>query len=197
MIHRSVAAATVSLLLAIGSTDLHAQNPLGFELRGGLASPSGELDESPLERGVGFEGSVSYRFQPRLSAYFGWDWWRFEADEGFAGAGVDLEETGFAFGLRYDQPFSGRRESGPGFWIRGGGTADHFELEDADGRIIADSGYGPGWEVGAGLSLPWAGWRLTPGVRVRYLSRDVEVESRRFNLGLRTFAFEFGVAHAF
>ncbi len=197
MTNRFVVLAVTALLITAASTELRAQRPLGFELRGGIASPSGELDDSQLQRGIGFEGSVSYRLQPRLSAYFGWDWWRFAADEAFAGAGVDLEETGFAFGLRYDRPLPGRRDSGPGVWLRAGGTADHFELEDADGRIIADSGYGPGWEVGAGLSLPWAGWRLTPGVRVRYLSRDVEVNDRRFNLGLRTYAFEFGVAHAF
>lgn len=197
MTYRAISLAAFALFTLYSGQGLEAQSRLGFEIRGGLGSPNGELDATDLERGFGFEGSVSYRLLPHLATYLGWDWWRFPADDAFAGPGVDLEETGYAFGLRFEHPFAGEEGNGPAWWIRAGGTADHFELEDGDGELISDSGHGLGWEVGGGLSLPVGSWRFTPGVRLRSLRRDIEVDTRQLEVELHTLAFEVGFARGF
>jgi len=158
------------------TTTASAQDRWAFELRSGAALPTEDVGTDELGMGFGFDGTLQYRFQPHLAAYAGWDWMRFSPETSFAGDEIDFEETGYAFGLRFQHPFSG--EEGPvGWWLRAGGTYDHLELEDADGEIIADSGHGFGFELGAGVAVALGDrFTLTPGARFRSLSRDVETE---------------------
>jgi hypothetical protein len=167
-------AGLAGLILLTTAAPTEAQSRWGAELRGGAAVSTQDLGDAELSTGVAFDGTVRFRLQPHLSAYAGWDWVHFSTDDGFAGE-VDVEETGYVFGVRFDHPFGG--EVGTrGFFLRAGATVAHLELEDEEGEIVADSEHGLGWEAGAGVWLELSErWQLTPGVRYRALSRDLEL----------------------
>lgn len=187
-------ATTLAMLFPASSAD--AQERWAFELRAGAALPTQDVGSDELGTGMSLEGTLRYRFLPHLGAYAGWDWVRFAPETSFAGDNVDFEETGYAFGLRFEQPFSDTTPiSG---WVRAGGIYDHLELEDDAGSIIADSGHGFGFEAAAGVALR-AGerWSVTPGLRYRSLSPDVEVGDVTTEVDLRYIALELGVALLF
>lgn len=190
-------AAALGLLLAASPAE--SQDRWGVELRGGGGVAAQDIGTPEVSyANFGFEGTVRYRFQPHLAVYAGWDWISFRPDDGLEGIEDDFEETGYAFGLRFEHPFSGETGEGPAYWLRAGGTYDHVEVEGEEGEIVADSGHGLGWEAGAGVSLGLGDtWRLTPGVRYRSLSRDVTVGALEIPLDLDYFLFEVGFARTF
>lgn len=160
----------------------YSQDRWEFEVRGGAAFPTVDVGDVPLDTGFGFEGIFHYRFLPHVGAYAGWDWMHFSGESG----DVDVEETGYAFGLRFEHPFGGETGAGLAYWLRGGATVGHVELEDEAGDITADSGHGLGWEVGAGLSMQLGGHaRFRPGVRYRSLSRDLDLGAGEQGVDLR------------
>lgn len=184
----------VMLFLFLGATFLQGQNPWTFDVRAGVAVPTQDIGEDELDTGFGFEGTIAYRVLPHLSAYGGWDWHKFGSEESFAGADADFEETGYAFGLRFEHPFAGESGDGPAFRLRGGATINHLEVEDQNGDLVADSDHGLGWEAGAGITLPLSDdWRLSPGARYRSLSRDLTVGDVTTEVDLRYVALELGV----
>ena len=73
-----------------------------------------------------------------------------------------------------------------------------MELENEAGDIISDTGHGFGYEVGGGLTVP-LGIRssLTPGVRYRSLSRDLEVGTASGSARLSYITLGTGVAISF
>jgi len=192
-------ATSVLALGVAGVTPAAAQDSKwALDLSAGLAAPSSEVQGDDLGTGLGFEGAFSYQLRQHLFAYAGWDWRRFAPDESFAGSDVDFEETGYAFGLRFDHPFGGEEGDGATYRIRAGATLNHVELEDADGELISDSGHGLGWEVGAGVTLPLGGrWRLVPEARFRATDREVEVGASTFDVPLHYFSFDLGFSRSF
>lgn len=192
-----LAVATTGLLLASGAPPIEAQGLWSVEVRGGVAVSTADLVSDDLGTGIHLDGTVAYRFADHLGAYAGWDWTHFNPDDSFAGPDLDIEETGYVFGLRFDHPFSGEFGSGPALWARAGGTVDHIEIENQEGSIVGDSGHGLGWEAGAGVSLPFGGWRLTPGVRFRALSREIEIGSTKSDLDLRYITIDIGLKRVF
>src|SRR5687767_15147349 len=94
----------LALCLISTPSTAQSQDRWVFEIRGGAALATENLNDAELGTGFGFEGTIAYRFQPHLAAYAGWDWHRFPADESFAGSSVDVEETGYAFGLAFEHP---------------------------------------------------------------------------------------------
>jgi len=195
---RKTILATSALFLAgLGlSTPVSGQNALGVELRANGAISTQDAEREYNENGFGFEATLQYRFHPNVSAYAGWGWAHFSALNSIAGPDMDLEETGYVMGVRFQRSFT---ETSPtAWWVRFGGIYDHLELEDADGNLIDDSGHGFGLEGGAGLSVPFAGrWSLTPGVRYRKLSRDLTVEGIEVPVKMESLAFELGVGVSF
>jgi hypothetical protein len=166
-------------------------------LRAG-AGPSEDANGVELDPGYGFEGLIEYRLMPHVLGYGGWDWIHFMSDQSFAGTDMDFEETGYAFGLRFEHPFGGESGGGPAWWVRGGATYDHIEIENDDGDIVGDSGHGFGWEAGAGATFPFAErWSLTPGVRYRALSRDITVSGTTSAVDLSYTLFEVGLSRSF
>lgn len=188
--------AITGLTLALQASPADAQDRWALELRASGALATQDVERENHQNGFGFEGTVRYRFMPHLAVYAGWDWTHFTAGESFAGPDMGLEETGYAFGLRFEHPISGgSRTAG---WARVGGTYNHLELEDADGEIVSDSGHGLGWEAGAGIAVPFGGrWSLTPGIRYRSLSRDLEIGGTTNPVDLQYVAFELGIARHF
>jgi opacity protein-like surface antigen len=189
--------AGIALAITSMAAPVSAQQPWSFELRVNGDVPTQDIGADELGTGLGFEGTLGYRFLPHLGAYAGWDWIHFNPEASFAGADMDFEETGYVFGLRFEHPFRGET-GGPAWWVRAGGTVDHIEIEDQNGGIIADSGHGLGWEAGAGVAIEvLSGWSFTPGVRYRSLSRDIDVGSVTTPVDLRYVAFELGFARRF
>jgi hypothetical protein len=187
---------TTALMAAATAT--RAQERWSFELRVHGAQPTADLGSTELNTGFGFEGNVGYRFLPHLSAYAGWDWTRFTADQSVAGDDSDFEETGYVFGLRWEHPFGSETGDGPAGWVRAGGTYNHIEVEDTNGELVADTGHGLGWEAAAGVSLAaGSNWRITPAVRYRALSRTLELDAVSEEVDLRYVTLEVGFRRAF
>ena len=185
------------LLAGLGlSAPVSGQSAFGVEVRANGAISTQDTEREYNENGFGFEANLQYRFHPNLSAYAGWDWARFSALNSIAGPEMDLEQTGYVLGVRYQRAFT---ETSPtSWWVRFGGIYGHLELEDADGNQVDDSGHGLGVEGGAGISVPFASrWSLTPGIRYRKLSRDLEVEGVEVPVKMESLAFELGVGVRF
>ena len=192
----AIAVAITSVFVA--ASPVLAQQPWAVEVRGGVAFPTADLGEDELDTGLGFEGTIRYDFMPHLAAYAGWDWMHFGADDAGGVTDVDVESTGYALGLRFEHPFSGETGYGLAYWARAGVLIDHIEIEDQDGNLIADTGHGLGWEVGAGVAIG-VGDRgsFTPGVRFRSLSRDLEFDGGEVPVDLRYMTAELGFAWRF
>ena len=169
----------VASLLAVPAA--RAQSPTSrwsLELTAGGALPTSTLGGSNLATGFGVGANVRFRLQNHLATYAGWEYHHFSSDQLQATQTLDVEETGYTVGLRFEHPFRGEvlTPRTPAYWLRGGALYDHLEVENDDGDLIGDTGHGLGWEVGAGVTLP-LGDRvaLTPGLRYRTLRRDLPV----------------------
>ncbi len=185
----------VTLALLLVGSPMAAQTGEGdsrwsFDLQAGAAVPTAEIEGEGLGAGLGFAGNFAYRFAPHVSLYAGWDWHWFTPDEVLGVPDLDLEETGYVFGLRFEHPFGGEDDDGPSYRIRAGMTVNHIEIEDSDNEIVDDSDHGIGFEVGAGVLFPLAGqWRFGPEARFRSLSRELDVGGGPVDVDLRYFVF--------
>lgn len=188
--------AALSVATLFQPSTVEAQERWSIEIRGNGAISTQDAARETHQNGVGIEGNVQYRFLPHLAAYAGWDYTVFGALEAIAGPDLDVEETGYVVGLRFEHPFrEGGRTNG---WVRSGLTYNHLELENDAGDLIADSGHGFGWEFGAGLALPVRGrWSVTPGIRYRSISRDLEIGDTSVPVELQYVAFELGLGLRF
>lgn len=193
---RSVCCFTACLVVALLITSTaSAENRWSVEARGGAAFATEKLGDTDLGTGIGFEGSASYRFMPHLAGYVGWSWLHFTTDESSWGDEMDVEETGYLFGLAFIHPIA----EGPlSYLVRVGGTYNHIEVEDDEGEIVADSDHGLGWEVGLGLVYDLNnGWRISPAVRYRALSRDMEAGNTTSSVDLNYIAADVGISYSF
>ncbi len=185
----------LGLVLFLATETTYAQSPLSWEIRAGADFATQDLGDADLNTGFGFEGTLAYRFMPHLSAYAGWGWHRFSADDSFAGSSTDFEETGYTFGLQFLHPIGASQTE---FFIRGGGIYNHIEVENDAGDITADSGHGLGWQAGTGLAFHLGNkWKLMPGVRYRSLSRDIEIGNITSDIDLTYFELGAGISRSF
>lgn len=163
-------------VLALFSTQLlEAQNRLGFELRGAAAFPTQKLGGADLNAGFGFEGIFNYDIVSNVGIFAGWGYNQLSADESFAGPDIDFEETGYVFGLQFNNQIG---ESTTAIYLRGGGIYNHIEAENRDGDIIGDTGHGLGWRAEIGLDISLSdNFSIKPGVKYQALSRDLTVET--------------------
>jgi hypothetical protein len=192
-IHRSIWLATALTLVAL---PLQAQERWTVEFTGGAAAPTGDLGELGLNTGLAFGASLGARVMPHLSVYGGWDWVHFSSDE-LVGGELDVEETGYALGLRFQHPLRGE-EGFPQVRVQAAGTYKHIEVEDDEGDVVTDSDHGLGLEVGAGLVLPLGErWMLTPMLRYRSLSRDLDLGQGTAAVELQYLTFEVGASLRF
>lgn len=183
------------LVMLLSFHTLLAQDRLSFEIRPDIGFATQELGDANLSPGFGVEGTFAYRFIPHLSAYAGWSWQQFTADESFAGANIDVEETGYTLGLQFIHPLGTLPLS---YFVRGGGIYNHIELENDEGNITADSGHGLGWQAEAGVVVPLGeNWRLMPGIRYRALSRDIEIGNNNTPVDLNYISIGVGFSRYF
>ncbi|HET7117945.1 MAG TPA: outer membrane beta-barrel protein [Hanamia sp.] len=183
------------LLLLAFSNNAVAQKKWSIEARPGVNFVTKDLGDAKLKTGFGIEGTVNYRFMPHLSAYAGWGWNKFAADESFAGTKNDFEETGYTFGLQFIHPFETGKLS---YLVEVGGIYNHIEVENNNGDIIADSGHGLGWQAGVGLLIPVGEhFSLTPAVRYRALSRNIRIGEAKTAVDLNYVSVGIGLSWSF
>jgi Outer membrane protein beta-barrel domain len=181
--------------LAATTSTLPAQR-VSFDLRGAVATPTAKLAGTDLGTGFGMGATLAYAIQPHVFVYGGWDWMHFAAEQSFAGADMDFEETGYTFGLRFEHPF--RAGSRMAYRLEGGGTYKHNELENTSGDLVQNTGHGLGYEAGAGMLVPLPrAWSIAPMLRYRSLTRDYTVSGASREGELRYVAFELGVTRRF
>lgn len=194
----SALALTAAVLAAPGAAQTGPDaRDWSLEFQAGAAVPTAEIEGEDLGTGFGFEATVARRLLPHLFVYAGWDWHRFAPDAVLGQADVDLEETGYVFGLRFQHPFRGE-EGGAAYRLRAGVTANHIELEDADGELLDDSGHGAGFEVGAGAVFPLGDrWMIGPEARFRSLGRELDVGDGPVDVDLRYLTFDVVVSYHF
>lgn len=190
---RRVYAVTVAIAAVTAFTSpLAAQGRWSVEARAGAAFADGSFGGSDLSTGMGFLVSANYAVMPQLAVYGGWTWYHFAADGDVLGEEADIEDTGYAFGLRFaPDNFHALRP-----WVMAGGVFDHAEMENG-ASLTADSDHSLGWEVGAGISLPIGSFLLTPGVRYRSFSPDLDMSGLTASTDLAYFATELGFVFRF
>lgn len=192
-----LAIATVFIGIAVlcVSRSTFAQNRWSFEIRPGIDFPTTKLGDANLKTGFGVEGAFSYRFMTHLGVYAGWSWNKFSSDESFAGNNTDFEETGYTYGLQFIHPIGQTKID---LLVRAGGLANHIEVENSEGDIIADSGHGFGWQVEGGVVLPIGEkWRLLPSIRYRSLARDITIETETTGVDLNYLSLGIGISRLF
>lgn len=195
---KKIIVGAAALFFLAGAAPAEAQNRFELEVKPGAAFPTQDIQDESLGTGFGSEVTIAYWFIPELAVYGGWDWHRFAPDQSFAGADTDIEETGYAYGLRFEYPFMSNADMSPAIRVHAGGTYNHLEIENADGDQVADSGHGVGWEAGAGVAFPLSeAWKITPGARYRSLSRDVTVADVTTDVDLQYIAAEVAVSWSF
>lgn len=182
-------------LIASNSIGQEKQKKFGFEINGGLAIPVTELAGSKLNPGAGFEALFHYRFVDQLGVYAGWGYNMNKADDSFAGLDTDFEETGYVFGLQYNQAFGKKANS---FYFRAAGLYNHIEVESKAGDIIADTGHGLGFQLAAGIDFPVGkSWVINPGFKFNSLSREIEFENNNIDLNLNYLSARIGIVRKF
>jgi len=170
MRYATKAFAFVIPLLIVAARSGLSQPRWSGELTGDAAFATQTLAGADLRTGGGFGVNARYRLQPHLSAYAGWEWHLQQSTELLPGQTLDLNDTGYALGLRFEHPLV----SGTAMWVRTGALYNHIEVGNEQGKIIHDTGHGLGWEAGTGFTIPITPrLGLTPGVRYRTFSPDV------------------------
>ncbi len=187
--------AIAALTLLLQATPASAQDRWAVEFHGNGGIATQDADRDTHENGFGLGASVRYRFMPHLSAYAGWDWNLFQALDAIAGPDMELEETGYVAGLRFEHPVFGRTTTLG--WVRAGAMYNHIELENDDNDMIIDSGHGLGWEAAGGLAFDRGRWSIAPGLRYRSLSRDLDIGTATMPVELQAVAFELGIVRRF
>ncbi len=175
-----------------------AQDKWTVEFRPNLNFVTKDLGSADLNTGFGTEVAVGYRFMEHLGAYAGWGWNKFKSDNAsFISTGdADFEVTGYTFGLQFIHPI-GTSEKWS-YLIRVGGIYNHIEVEDDAGDVVADSGHGLGWELGAGMQLDLgSNWNLRPQIGYRWLSRELDLSNTSTNVDLNYISFGLGIAKSF
>lgn len=193
IMRRLLISSLVTLMCAWAAAPAQAQGAFTVEVRGGVNTPTETFVDTDLERGVGLEGTVAFRVMPRVSVYGGWDWNRRSVEDRLFGAEGRLVDAGYVFGVKFT-PATSRFSP----WLRAGALYNNVELEDANGRAIAETDRVWGWEAGAGIDVPIGGsLRLTPGVRYRRFEPSLGLGSATFESTLAYVVLDVGLAIRF
>lgn len=167
--------------------------PFAFEVRGGLAFPTGDFGESEedvgsVESGTTLGANVTFHFMPMLGIYAGYTQNRFGVE------GLDelkVTDQGFSGGVRVAVP-TPLIPIDP--YVKAGLVFNQLSFEfDGDDEEFVDSDRSLGFEVGAGIGIG-IGPKLSFTPQVTYTSYepkydgegdDFKVQHFRVDVGLR------------
>ncbi len=153
-----------------------ASAQISLELRGGLQSPTGDLDDV-ADGNAGFGGDIFFSVNPQLSIYGGY---------GIENFDEDINSTGFEAGAKFIL------SSGSGGvlpWIRAGAIL--HELEFANG---ATSDRGLGFQTSAGVDIPLGEvLSFSPAVRYQRFSPEFDTLIGDFEETASFFSLDFGL----
>ena len=156
--------------LLAGSSGAAAQGmlPLGLEVRGGAAFPTGDFKSAlNAKTGVSYGVNATLQAIPMLGLYAGFERTELGVDDS-AVADASLTDQGFAFGGKLALPLG---LTGAGPWVKAG--AIYNELGGSSTPVGLEEGRNWGFEAGGGLSIPLGMVvSVTPGVRYRQYSVD-------------------------
>jgi hypothetical protein len=168
--------------------------PFAFEVRGGLAFPTGDLkdtedDVGSVESGVTFGANVTFHFMPMLGIYAGYTYNQFGV-EGLEE--LDLTDQGFNAGVRIAVP-TPLIPIDP--YLKAGLVYNQLSFSfDGEDEDFIDSDHSLGFEVGAGVGIG-LGPKLSFTPQVTYTSYkpkydgenddDFTVSHIRVDVGLR------------
>lgn len=184
----------ISAIVLMLSFQMAAQEKWAVEVRPQVNFPTQQPDMMDLKTGYGFEALLSYRFMPHLGAYAGWGWNNFHIDEESGFGELEIDETGYSFGLRFIHPVN----SSLSYLVGLGGIYKHFEAEDADGDITGDSDHELGWEIHGGLVIEiGSGFDLKPQVSYRSLSATSDLGPTEAEIDLQYLSIGLGIAKKF
>ncbi|HWA33095.1 MAG TPA: outer membrane beta-barrel protein [Cyclobacteriaceae bacterium] len=168
-----------------------AQGNLSVEFRPAANQVLGNPGSAGLNHGGGFEAVAAYRFAPPIAVYAGWGANTFATEASLAGANTNFVETGYTFGIGLMQ---GIRNSPLSIIMRGGGVYNHLEVKSTGGDLIADSGFGLGWQIETGLAIAVGRrWKLIPGIRYHQLSRNIVIGATDTKIDLSYLSLGLGV----
>lgn len=143
-------------LLFLTAAPVLAQESVTFSIGGGAgaAIPTGDLSDGDAELGFGFDVSGAAHFNPMLAIYARYSYYTFGVDTGDPDVDANYNDSGFGLGARLS--FAGADEGGLTPWFEGGLIYNSLEVEGSSGGVTvsADSDWGVGFEVGAGLDVP-------------------------------------------
>ena len=186
---------SVSVMLLIFSNQAMAQKNWSLSLRSGANFTTTKLGDSDLKTGYGFEGTIAYKFLPNLAIYTGWGWNRFNTNRLFTLSNIDIVETGYKAGLQITAPIG---TSNLKYLLAGGGVYNHLEVENAEGKMTDDSGFGYGWEAEGGIVIPLgSSFSLTPTVRYHALTRDLKNGNLPTKVNLNYVSTGLGLSYLF
>jgi opacity protein-like surface antigen len=184
----------VAALAAPAQAQLPNVTPFAFEVRGGLAFPTGDLadtedDVGSVESGTTLGANVTFHFMPMLGIYAGYTHNQFGV-EGLDE--LDLTDQGFNGGLRIAVP-TPLIPIDP--YVKAGLVYNTLSFSfDGDDEEFTDSDRSLGFEIGAGVGIG-LGPKLSITPQVTYTSYepkydgendgDFKVQHFRVDVGLR------------
>jgi opacity protein-like surface antigen len=172
-----------------------AQEKWRIAFRPGIDFSTGELSDTQHGIGYGLEATISYKFQKHLSVFAGWSFNSFPAKESFAGDNGEFDESGYSFGFRFVYPIANTKFN---YLIGAGGTYKHIELKNFERNVVANSGYGFGWQAEAGFSYEIVKrFAIMPTIRYSSLSRDIVIGSNKTPINLNYVSVGAGIALSF
>ena len=195
---KKITAGFLSLVAAATfAAPAHAQlpnvTPFSFEVRGGLAFPTGDFGETDedvgsIENGITYGANATFHFMPMLGIYAGYTRSQFGVE---ALDELEVIDQGFSGGLRVAVP-TPLIPIDP--YVKVGAVYNQLSFDfDGSGEEFTDSDRSLGFEVGAGIGIG-LGPKLsfTPQVTyTRYEPKydgegdDFKVEHFRVDVGLR------------
>lgn len=184
----------LAVLLMLFTFEMGAQERWAVEFRPQVNFPTQQPDVMDLKTGYGFEAMLSYKFMPHLGVYAGWGWNSFEVDEETQLGELEIDETGYSFGLRFIHPIN----NSVSYLVGLGGIYKHFEAENSSGDITGDSDHELGFEIQGGLVLEFGrGFDLRPQVIYRSLSATSDLGTLESEIDLQYLSIGIGIAKKF
>lgn len=185
----------LAIAILLVSFTVKAQEKWSVEFRPGLNFPTIDMGNIDAKVGYGFELTGAYKIMPHLAVYAGWGLNQFKGDDSSLTEEITFEETGLTFGFEIVRPIG---TSSFSYVASGGAIYNHIKMENNSGDISADTGYGFGWQVAAGVDYEFApNLSLRPMLRYRSLSRDLEIANVSTDLKLNYISFGIGLAWDF